>query len=350
MKKQPFFTIGIPVYNTEKWVAQTLDSILSQSFCDFEIICVDDGSRDDSLEILQSYAAKDNRIKVISRQNGGVSTARNAVLFSSCGQYIYFMDSDDLMYPDCLQNAFDTLAKANFPDLLETGYIIRTPQGDKTYTTSYPGDKYFASSLTKDERAVLMWLDTTYVPSVFGKFVKTQLIKENGISFVHRYHIAEDCDFVFTLHRKIDTIAYGDFYTCIYFNPRENSLSTKVSPKSVYSNLCYYTDLFSDLKYFDLSQDFLQNHKSQIDFRYKEFLRTNREKTLVALEGDITRADAMDIAHTTNRFIGKQLKKLPLSFSSVAEIIFVLYRIIGMEKTVSFIYNLRKSKGIITSK
>ncbi|MBQ5325690.1 MAG: glycosyltransferase family 2 protein, partial [Oscillospiraceae bacterium] len=107
MKQQPFFTIGIPVYNTEKWLGECLNSILSQNFTDFEIICVDDGSSDKSLDILHTYAAKDDRIKVISRPNGGPATARNAALVSACGQYIFFIDSDDTMNSGSLQQAYD---------------------------------------------------------------------------------------------------------------------------------------------------------------------------------------------------------------------------------------------------
>lgn len=348
MEKQPFFTIGIPVYNTEKWVEQTLDSILCQSFDDFEIVCVDDGSRDGSLNILQSYAAKDNRIKVISKQNGGVSSARNAVLSAANGQYIYFIDSDDLMYPCCLQNAFDTLKQSDYPDLLETGYITRTPNGDIPYKTAYPGDKYFSPDLTRDERAVLMWLDTTYVPSVFAKFIKRQLITENNISFNPAYLVAEDCDFVFMLHRKMDTIAYGDFSACIYFNPRENSLTTKATPKSHHSYLCYHRDLFEGLGQLDLRDGFLSSNSAQLAARKEEFLYTAREKTLAVLTGSITKPDAMEIARTTQKFIGKELKNIPLPSDKFSGIIFRLYRIFGIPAVVSFLYDKRKSSGIIT--
>lgn len=350
MDKKPFFTIGIPVYNTEKHVAECLDSILGQSFTDYEIICVNDGSNDSSLEILSCYAARNNNIKIIDRANSGVSAARNAVLYCAEGSYIYFIDSDDLMCPDCLQNAYSALSAAEFPDVLEAGYIIRTPQGDSLYKAACPGDKYFSPDLTKDERAVLMWLDTTYLPSVFARFVKTSFIRDNGISFVSRYYVAEDCDFVFTLHRKADTIIYGDFNSCIYFKTRENSLTAKVSPKSVYSNLCYYTDLFNDLRYFNLSENFIAQNRQKIEAKYDGFIHTSREVTLGMLEGELAREDAIEIARITQQFIGKDLKRLPLEFDAVAKIIFVLYKIFGIEKVVTKLYDKRRASGIITSK
>ncbi len=97
MENSPFFSIGIPVYNTAKWVGACIESIQSQDFDDYEIICVDDGSSDDSLAVLDLYAKKDNRIRIVSRENGGPSTARNTVIMHATGRYIYMIDSDDTM-------------------------------------------------------------------------------------------------------------------------------------------------------------------------------------------------------------------------------------------------------------
>ncbi|MBP1554061.1 MAG: glycosyltransferase, partial [Oscillospiraceae bacterium] len=123
MSKSPFFTIGIPVYNMEKWVAACLDSILCQDFADFELICVDDGSRDSSLEILNSYAAKDSRIKVIHKENSGVSLTRNAIHANARGEYIYAIDSDDVMCENVLSAVYDIIVKNNYPDIVQTGCI-----------------------------------------------------------------------------------------------------------------------------------------------------------------------------------------------------------------------------------
>ena len=86
MNKAPFFTIGIPVYNAEKYLPLCLNSILSQSYRDFELILVNDGSTDGSLEICQSYQKSDPRIVVISQKNGGVSSASNRILEIASGE------------------------------------------------------------------------------------------------------------------------------------------------------------------------------------------------------------------------------------------------------------------------
>ncbi len=98
----PKVSVIIPVYNVEKYISKCLDSLLNQTFDDFEVICVDDGSKDDSASILSYYAQKDSRIKVISQQNQGASVARNRGLDEAIGEWICFVDSDDFVHPQML--------------------------------------------------------------------------------------------------------------------------------------------------------------------------------------------------------------------------------------------------------
>ena len=97
------FSILIPVYNVEKYLRECLDSLLHQSFLDWEAICVNDGSSDGSAAILEDYASKDSRISVISQANGGLPVARNTGLDVAKGDYILFLDSDDWLEPDALK-------------------------------------------------------------------------------------------------------------------------------------------------------------------------------------------------------------------------------------------------------
>ena len=91
----PFFSIIIPVYNVAPYLRECLDSVLAQTFTDWEAICVDDGSTDGSGAILDEYAAKDNRFRVFHQKNAGVSVARNNGLMLASGEWIWFVDSDD---------------------------------------------------------------------------------------------------------------------------------------------------------------------------------------------------------------------------------------------------------------
>ena len=92
---EPYFSIIVPVYNVEKYLPQCVDSILRQTYGSFEVILVDDGTKDRSGELCDQYAAQDERIKVIHKKNGGLSSARNAGIREARGKYIIFMDSDD---------------------------------------------------------------------------------------------------------------------------------------------------------------------------------------------------------------------------------------------------------------
>ena len=91
----PLFSIIVPVYKAEKYINECVDSVLAQTFEDFELILADDGSPDRCPEICDEYAKKDSRIKVIHKENGGASSARNSGIEAACGEYVIFLDSDD---------------------------------------------------------------------------------------------------------------------------------------------------------------------------------------------------------------------------------------------------------------
>ncbi|MBR8702625.1 glycosyltransferase family 2 protein [Porphyromonas levii] len=140
----PFLSIIVPVYNVEKYLNECVDSILGQDFTDFELILVDDGSPDNCPAICDEYAEKDNRVIVIHKENGGLSSARNAGIDICKGEYIWFIDSDDYIYPGSFAAIADTLLKHSVDCLKigtaelneDTGKIRprRTPQLTEIYS------------------------------------------------------------------------------------------------------------------------------------------------------------------------------------------------------------------------
>lgn len=106
-------TVIIPVYNMEQYLAECLDSVISQSLSDIEIICINDGSNDNSINILRAYEGRDNRIKVIDQENKGVATARNIGIETAKGKYVIFMDPDDLYPDDDVLESLYTAAEEN---------------------------------------------------------------------------------------------------------------------------------------------------------------------------------------------------------------------------------------------
>lgn len=117
----PKFTLIIPVYNVEAYLGECLDSVLAQTFTDWEAVCVDDGSTDSSGAILDRYAATDARFKVVHKENGGVSSARNAALDLARGEWVAFADGDDVLSSDWLRVA-DEMSKTGDVDFLRLGY------------------------------------------------------------------------------------------------------------------------------------------------------------------------------------------------------------------------------------
>lgn len=151
-------SVIIPVYNVEKYLPECLDSVIAQSVEDIEIICVNDGSTDGSGEILNTYAEKDRRIRIITQENRGLSAARNAGAAVSSGRYLYFLDSDDMIAPDALKLMTER-CQADQLDFLrfnmEPFYEIEAKCKPNIVTDTYPsvmtGREYLALSREKHE-------------------------------------------------------------------------------------------------------------------------------------------------------------------------------------------------------
>ena len=143
-------SIIIPVYNSEDYLPRCIESVLSQSFSDFEVLLVDDGSQDSCRVICDEYAAKDNRIRVFYKNNGGVSSARNLGLDHACGEWIYFVDSDDEILPNGLQTLVDCIS--DDVDVVMGGFVEEDECGNVLSV-----DKRVVLSLTKKQSIVSLY-------------------------------------------------------------------------------------------------------------------------------------------------------------------------------------------------
>ena len=119
----PEISLIVPVYNVEDYLKRCVDSILSQTYCEFELILVDDGSKDGSGSICDEYAKADHRIRVIHKENGGLSSARNAGIDASNGIYLFFVDSDDWLTEDALECVVSVMKKTN-ADIVSASYQL----------------------------------------------------------------------------------------------------------------------------------------------------------------------------------------------------------------------------------
>lgn len=180
-------SVIIPVYNVEKYLRECIDSVCNQTFKDIEIICVDDGSDDSSLEILKEYEVKDKRFKIFENSHEGPSSARNTGLDNAEGKYIYFMDSDDFIEHDTLEKLYNT-AEKNDTDMV----IFKLINLDDDTMERYPSTYYDMDYFIRIENRVFKYddvLEYIYkIPvSLPGKFYKSELLSdirfEMGIIF-----------------------------------------------------------------------------------------------------------------------------------------------------------------------
>lgn len=138
-------SIIIPIYNTENYLRQCLDSVMKQTLNEIEIICVNDGSTDNSAEILEGYAKRDNRIRIIHKENGGLVSARKAGVNAANGKYIGYVDSDDWIEPEMYMELY-SIAEKYGSDLVTSGYLLEgnytTIHMDSVEEGIYENEKY----------------------------------------------------------------------------------------------------------------------------------------------------------------------------------------------------------------
>ncbi|MBR4631854.1 MAG: glycosyltransferase [Elusimicrobia bacterium] len=216
----PKVSIIVPVYNVEKYLPQCLDSILKQTFTDFECICVNDGSPDNSLAILQEYAKKDDRIKIISQENKGLAGARNTGFKYVQSPYVAFVDSDDWIEKNYLQILYETIEKTNSEIVI------------CNYEEYYEDENKFVPNILPQERKIsnndnlASKISKGYAqPTVWTKIIKMKLLKENDIHFFEGFN-NEDSPFTSLVFLLSGKIAYVD--NILYFyRIRNNSIMSK---------------------------------------------------------------------------------------------------------------------------
>lgn len=177
-------SVIIPVYNTEKYVRQAVESICRQTLKDIEIIIVNDGSTDGSLAILEELAAQDERIKLFSQENQGQSAARNFATEKAKGKYIYFMDSDDFLEKDALQLCFEKAENNNLDFVLFDADILNpqdTTAIDITYQRTQITDE--KTIYKGDELLKLFIREYIFTPSPCLNVIKTSFLKQESLSF-----------------------------------------------------------------------------------------------------------------------------------------------------------------------
>lgn len=214
----PVISIIVPAFNEEKYISRCLDSILNQTFTDFEVLCIDDGSTDSTFDIISEYSEKDSRIIPLKNPEKGVSSARNFGIKNSKGKYIGFVDSDDFIQPQMYEFLYKAISENN---------------GDMSVCNCDKSSEIIIKNFSyKSEKCICnQFFNTNVEPlvSVCTRLVKADIIK-NRISFKN-YKIGEDCLFCSELWVNSKNVFYVDLPLYFYVNNYESSTHIDISDK-----------------------------------------------------------------------------------------------------------------------
>lgn len=179
-------SIIMPVYNVASFVGTSINSVLNQSYENWELIIVDDGSTDDSFQICSTLAKSDHRIKLLQQKNSGVSSARNRGLKEANGDFILFLDSDDELYPQTIKHCIESLL--SYDDVVQFSYESINESGESLQTYSLKEGSY--SSINDYHRSA------NYPYTIWGFLIPRVLIAHEGIYFSDELSYGEDQEFI----------------------------------------------------------------------------------------------------------------------------------------------------------
>ena len=223
-------SVIVPIYQVEKYLPKCIDSILAQTFCDFELILVNDGTKDNSPAIMQEYAKRDSRIRLVHKENGGLSSARNAGLDVAAGEYIAFVDADDYIEPTLLADTVAAMDRSGADQVLFNYRKVVDDQILDAYL-------HFEDEVIDLEKLGLAryfyqyWMPYTHGQEAWSKLYRRSVIEENDLRFMPNNEIfAEDTLFsaMYLLHTK-KIAALSKPY--VYYIQRGDSLMGLKKPR-----------------------------------------------------------------------------------------------------------------------
>ena len=189
-------SVVMPVYNAADYIAQAMETVLSQTLTDFELICVDDGSSDKSVEIIKSFAKKDERVKLVEISHIGVSTARNKGLLKSRGEYVIFLDADDFYENTLLEKLYVTAKEHNL-DIVATDFDLY--DNKKARYIKSPEEEHgniYAHGAVASKNEFPDYILQSTTGYVWNKLFRSAFLKEKEILFAPELYVFEDVYFV----------------------------------------------------------------------------------------------------------------------------------------------------------
>lgn len=222
------FSVVVPIYKVEPYLKKCVDSILGQTYKDFELILVDDGSPDRCPEICDNYAARDERVRVIHKENGGLVSARNTGIAAATGEYICYVDGDDWVSTDLLETLVTEGLKNDNPDMVIYGFSKVFPDREETYLTELPEGLYNKAQLTQQVYPYMMYDNRKpfctglIFPVAWNKIYRREFLLQHYCTDL-RIRMGEDNAFVYECIWFADTVSICN--KALYFYNQMNVTS-----------------------------------------------------------------------------------------------------------------------------
>jgi len=286
--ENPLFSIIVPIYNVERYLEQCIESVLAQDYQNYELILVDDGSPDNSIDICVKYAKQYPNIILIHKVNGGLSDARNAGIKLARGEYLMFLDSDDYWNGTSILSDLQKIIIENNPDVIFN--YMSSVYPDKIIN-HYMNREKLVGSFREDFKG--LYQEGIYLGFTWTKIVKREVILKNQLFFIKERYF-EDIPWSFSLTKYIGT--YAIYQNCFYMYRRErkgaiSSAVTKKNQISLFKNLSEIFQQISEIQKKNLLQglESYVNDIYQYSIKCYDLLSDDDKKAFYEEKNEITK-------------------------------------------------------------
>ena len=286
-------SIIVPIYKAEQYIHRCIDSILAQSYTDFELLLIDDGSPDNCGAICDAYAAKDSRVCVFHKENGGVSSARNLGLDKAQGEWITFIDADDYLHPQFLY----TLYTNNHVDLVVSSFQMI---GTTEYWDNILTDQHYNSQQLQED--IVKLSVTINLRTPWGKLFRHDIITRNNLLFNERMHFSED--WLFVLNYLMYTHSLVTVSNPYYYYERGNVVGLSQNARSIEESF-YGMDIFNET-----IQHMSLVYHQELQYTYLTAIKSFLERQIAYLYGNKSDGFIVKVKQIRRMCRNSHIKKL----------------------------------------
>ena len=321
--KENLVSIIVPVYNSEKWIERCVDSVIAQTYSDWQLILIDDGSLDNTPEILDEIKEKDDRIVVFHIKNGGVANARNVALLAAEGEFVTFCDGDDYYEPTFIETLLSFYRETKADLCISSVYVEYC---EKTTVSSVPLLGFYKD---KDISKILHTFFKIYFQGLWNKLFLNRVIRENKIEFNSQLSLAEDSIFILDYISCINSVYCEDTPIYHYVQDNSSSLSKSCNREIIKANNMLVNKLLAVAKKYNCDTPALHKYcrkfylSSVCDKIYYCMLLSNCEEKRKVFKKFKENKEAVELACKSSHLSIRMLGKCPYFINTIY---FFLYK------------------------